>query len=957
MRLVAALALALGGAAPAAVAAQDTGRVVGRVTEVGSGAPIAEAQVSIPGLALGTLTRSTGQFIILQVPAGTHEIRVDRIGLAPVTREVIITAGQSPEVNFEMATQALRLDEIVVTGTAGAARRREVGNTINEINVADAPNRSAAVPELLQAAAPGIQVNKADGAIGQGFNIRLRGNRTISMTNQPIIYIDGIRMQSKPFPVGNSQLARRANGGSANIMAHPLNNINPNDIERIEVIKGSAATTLYGTEASSGVIQVFTKKGSAGAPIWTLDLAQNFVNSLDFGTESHPKLRMEPYLRGGRIGSYSGSVRGGGQNLQYFASVGFEEGIGILPNDSISKWMARGNFTFTPADNVVVQWNTSYAFQDQRNSPVGGNVYGITLNAYRGIANYINSDHPDDLFELFDQELTLRIERFTTGGTVSYSPFNNLTNRFTVGYENAVQETRNVLPFGFSLFEQGQVWNDTWKNSVVSLDYVGTYSFDVIGGLRSNFSWGGQAVGVEEINLNGYGENFPGAGNPTINSAALKVAAEDRAKVWNAGFFFQNVFDISNRYFITLGARIDGNSTFGNDFGLQFYPKASASWVISDEDFWRDGWGAVKLRAAYGQAGRAPGAFDATRTWSSNGWGGRSALLPENLGAEDLGPEVTSEFEIGFDGEWLDGALASTFTYYHQITSDALFNVDQIPTTGFAGSQRRNVGKLKNSGIELMLTGSPVRTANWGWDLGLSVTTNNSEVLDLGGIAPFSSRGAWVEEGHPVGALRSRWLTNPYEVAEPDFTSDRVIHGPTQPTLSLGPSTTVRLPGGVSVSARGEYRSGHFLQQNVTSGGVTRSGWMPVCWEYYVNPYDGALDGYNNPSGFSHDLKPETPGVFRAHCNPSTSRRDYSTAPADFFVLRTLSAQIPLDVLLPDRVSSSTLTLSMNNNWWWFNDKWQILTPEVGDPDDLVGRPDRDVPPVWSFSASVRTQF
>jgi outer membrane receptor protein involved in Fe transport len=160
------------------------------------------------------------------------------------------------------------------------------------------------------------------------------------------------------------------------------------------------------------------------------------------------------------------------------------------------------------------------------------------------------------------------------------------------------------------------------------------------------------------------GENFPGAVEPTVSSGALQRASEDREKVWNAGFFLQNVFDISNKYFLTGGVRVDGNSAFGEGFGLQVYPKVSGTWVISDEDFWNEGWGAIKLRAAYGQSGRAPGAFDAVRTWEPIGWGtAEAAFKPQNLGNDDLGPEQSQEFEVGFDGSFLNQRLTADVTY------------------------------------------------------------------------------------------------------------------------------------------------------------------------------------------------------------------------------------------------------------------------------------------------------
>ena len=961
-----------------ALSAQQAGRIVGRVTATESGAPIGEVQVYLPGTGLGTLTRTNGAFVILEVPAGPHQVRAERIGMAAVTQQVTVTAGQATEVNFQMGTQALGLDEIVVTGTAGAARRRELGSTIAQINVADQPNRGNQSVELLQAAAPGIQVTKDAGVLGGGFNIRLRGNTTVSMSNQPIIYIDGIRMQSKPFPNGRAAAALTSGAGGG-VQANPLNSINPNDIERMEVIKGSAATTLYGTEASAGVIQIFTKRGASGAPVWSVETEHSFAHSMKVGPELFPYHRMDPYLSVGYVGNYAASVRGGGQALQYFTSSGYDSGTGILPQDSISKWNVRGNFTFAPVSNLQMQWNTAYANTQQRNTPQGGNASGITHNAYRGFGNYFNSENPVIVRQLFTQEIRQQIERFTSGGTATYSPLANLTNRLTIGYDYSQQEVRSLRPFGFVFFTQGSVFNDTWQNRLLTFDYVGTYGFDIREGIHSNFSWGGQAVGEDTRRLNAYGEGFPGAASPTVSSAATNVGEENRSKVWNAGFFVQNVFDIGNRYFVTAGVRVDGNSAFGSGFGLQVYPKASASWVLSDETFWNPGWGSIKLRAAYGQSGRAPGAFDATRTWTSQPWGGNSALVPSNLGDPDIGPEVAAEFEAGIDGEWLDGRLTLGFTYFDQTTSDALFNVNQIPSSGFTNPQRKNVGKLSNKGTELGLNGSPIRSADWGWDLGVNLSTNKSEVLDLGGIPPFATGGGWIQEGLTVPAIRTRWVRNGEKTATgsliqctaaaavADATLPCIdlnyIHGPAQPTLIVGPSTTVRVPGGITLSARGEYRGGFYVtQSNFTDGGVSRSAWMPECWPYYVNPYDGTRQTpeYAPPTAANTlALKPGTPARYVAMCSVATSNAGYSTILGNWFKLRSLSAQVPVDFAFPDRVSNAALTLSLNNYFRWLNEQWVVGDPEMSTPVDGLtsGGAGSAPPPAWSFNASLRVQF
>src|SRR5262249_9586580 len=159
-------------------------------------------------------------------------------------------------------------------------------------------------------------------------------------------------------------------------------------------------------------------------------------------------------------------------------------------------------------------------------------------------------------------------------------------------------------------------------------------------------------------------------------------------------------FGLKDRYFLTVGGRLDGNSAFGEDFGFQVYPKASASWVISEEGFWKPALGTLKLRAAYGSAGRAPGAFDAVRTFNQVGWGGAGAVRPGNLGNPGLGPERTTELELGFDESLLDGRLNVDFTYFNAKTTDAIFSVRTIPTNGFLQNTLKNVGEMQKSGLE-----------------------------------------------------------------------------------------------------------------------------------------------------------------------------------------------------------------------------------------------------------------
>ncbi|MSR36827.1 MAG: hypothetical protein EXR95_09355 [Gemmatimonadetes bacterium] len=923
--------------------AQTGGRILGLVTDAQSGQALGEVQVYLPGTGLGALTRANGRFIILNVPAGTHQVKAERIGLSSITHSVTVAADQAAEVNFQLSTQALGLDEIVVTGTAGAARRREVGSTVNQINVAALNERPTDVTKLLQATAPGVDVTQGGGGAGQGSKIRLRGANTLSNGGDPIIYVDGVRMMTGAFM---NRAAKDQSNRAANITQSPLDMINPNDIERIEIIKGSAATTLYGTDASNGVIQIFTKKGSTGAPAWSLETTQGtswnqrfgygdiqsgkivsgkFVLFENSGTSKY--IYMEPWICTGpfKCGefqpvtytqAYSASVRGGGSNLQYFSSGEYFDDHGNTPNDYLDRWTARGNFTYSPATELQLQSNTAYSNQAQTNTPQGNNAEGLELNVFRQNQNYFASGDPLLINQVLTQSLAQQIERFTSGGTATYSPLADLTNRFTIGYDYSNHETRNIRPFGFYAHPEGIIYVGNFQKRILTFDYVGSYQFNILENLKSSFSWGGQAVGDDSRLVEGNGSGFPGASVPTVNSAAVSRGYEERSRIWTAGFFFQDVFDISNKYFITVGTRVDGNSAFGAGFGLQVYPKASLSWVASDESFWGDSWGNVKVRAAYGKAGRAPGAFDAIRTWENTPIVGQPAFIPKQVGSPDLGPEVTTEIEGGLDASWIEDRVRLAFTYYRQKTNDALMNVRQMPSTGFTENQLSNVGLIKNWGSETSLDLSAVRGETYGLDVNLAFSTNKSLVethsdpINIGRSISWSNVVVIVHpdvltktsadvpvctaalQADPTKACR---LTNQYL-------------GPNLPTRTLAGGLSVRVPGNITISGRGEYRGGNVLS-SMNPMATGRSVRSPLCVDYYANNDDATIK--NDGS---------VPAIWMARCTPSLAV-GYNID-ASYAKLRSLTATVPMDFAFPERFQSSTLTLSLNNFYTWSKESW-----------------------------------
>ncbi|HWC44787.1 MAG TPA: carboxypeptidase-like regulatory domain-containing protein, partial [Casimicrobiaceae bacterium] len=270
--------------APRLHAQGATGNVHGTVKQTGTQAPLANAEVTVAGTRLGAMTRNDGSYVINGVPAGAQRIRVRLFGFAPNEQAVTVASGESATADFVLTPTAVQLDQVVVTGTAGQARRREVGNAISAVSVVETPEIKTDASSLLQGRIAGASVQLSTGSTGAGASIRLRGNTSVALSNQPLIYVDGVRTRSDEYPKNVPPAG--SNLRSTNYNASPLNDINPDDIERIEVLKGAAATTLYGTEAAAGVIQIFTKRGSVGAPSWTFETTQGFNRERLFGLDA-----------------------------------------------------------------------------------------------------------------------------------------------------------------------------------------------------------------------------------------------------------------------------------------------------------------------------------------------------------------------------------------------------------------------------------------------------------------------------------------------------------------------------------------------------------------------------------------------------------------------------------------------------------------------------------------------
>jgi len=383
--LVVLLAFTAGG-----LAAQNTGTVQGRVTEASTGAPIIGAQVSLIGTDLGSLTNNDGRYSIENAPAGQQTVRVEFLGYGVRQQVVTVRADGTTTHDVQLRTEVISLEAVVVTGTAGRARRREIGNTVSQIDARQIELAAVSdVGDVLQGRAVGLTIMDNTGQVGAGSSIRLRGNNSINMSNNPLIYVDGVRLEK----------AATTSDGEVGQSPIPLDVLNPSDIERVEVIKGPAATTLYGTEASSGVIQIFTKRGAAGSPVWTASIDQGFHRMPHIGPakDVNPTglnlndCSNEPgcpstgsWFRDGHIQRYNLSVRGGNETVNYFASGRWGRQQGVVDPQGLDEYNVRANLQFRPRQNLQISFNNLYSRRNIQWIPDGNNADGFLLNVLRG---------------------------------------------------------------------------------------------------------------------------------------------------------------------------------------------------------------------------------------------------------------------------------------------------------------------------------------------------------------------------------------------------------------------------------------------------------------------------------------------------------------------------------------------------------------------------------------------
>jgi len=751
------LAAATLGFSPGSAAAQE-GVVTGDIVAATTGQPINGAQVTIEGTNLGGLTNVNGRFLITRVPAGTYTVTVINVGYGSQSQEITVTAGGTARADFRLDVSAIDLDEIVVTGTAGAVERRKVGVALASVDVSAIAevNPSAGFGQVLEGRIPGVRSIGTVGGVGAGRQLQIRGTDSFSLGQRPVIYIDGVRVDSRGTEWGSSA------GGSTTCCAFSggagedrLSDLNPEEIDRIEVLKGPAAATLYGSEASGGVIQIFTKRGRSNSPAnfsfnssvgvnrhrpnFPTTLRGNFTGP-DGTTALNPN---ESLIENGLINTYEMTVDGGGEEVTYFVSGGFnyEEGS-IKPNDQ-TRGNLRVNLNWTAAENLTIGVSSGYTRNRIWSLQSGNNWLGIYTNAL--LTNPLNATAE----EPYGGGLDVNVEdaqairtfsdtdRWTGSVVLQYTPLPNFTHKATIGLDAVNDQKTRDMPFGryYTYIGTNGERNIGYRNArKFTGDYLGALDYDDFMGISGSFAFGAQSYWDITSTSMATGKDFAGEGVTTVGGAARTFGGENFNEEINVGAFAQNRFDLGD-LFLTLAVRMDGNSAFGENYGFQVYPKADVAYNLSD-GMLPGIFSSVKLRAAIGMAGKAPGAFDQFQTYTPNTvLDDLAGVSPRNPGNSDLEPENKLEYEIGMDAGMFGNRLGIDATYWNANTQNALLGIALPPSEGFSSSQLRNVGEIQNQGIELALNATVIDSESLRWNLGTNLEWVKNEILDLGDTA------------------------------------------------------------------------------------------------------------------------------------------------------------------------------------------------------------------------------
>lgn len=740
-------------------------------------------------------TDANGAFRLPISHAGN--IKISCLGY--VTRTISLNSPQSTN-NGELGQIALetdnfKLEEVVVTGQGAEINKRRLSSNVTTVSAKDLEGTKVArIDQMLQDALPNVQINLSNGQPGTTSIIKSRGLSSAFTNSTPVIYVDGVRVDNMNT---GATLNNELNGNSA--VSGSIGDIPTENIDHIEYVTGGAATTLYGSDAANGVIQIFTKKGTDGPTRFYagVDMGVDVANSQFY----HFKRTKELLHQTGFEQRYRFGFNGGNSKFGYSLGSSMSENTGTLIHNGNKDRKYDLQFGSHAKFNRMLEYQNSFGFviEDYNRRRNGNQGYYTGLWFTEGAActnfQYTNQEgkqvnYDADIDNLDDyafrqmktfvsnaerlQNDKENIKRFQTSHSLIFQPIKNLTFKGTIGLDYRVNSEKNITTNQYLIYTQQKPEGTTNAGSINNFDrkYFGL-TIDINGQHKWNYhNWLSliSTAGYQFFSTRDHQSVYNGSnvrdGSQIIAGAGTLTSNEWLSYLYSYGVYLQENLGINNRYYLDLGLRSDYNTAFGSNVGWQYYPKIGLSYVISDEPFMRrivnsNVLNSLRIMANYGVAGNYPPAFEYQRTVSFGSYNGNQAAYFGKYGNADLAPEKKHSYEAGLNALLFGRRINLGFTYYYALTKGALFNVPSLPSSGQSASYLANAGKIENKGIELTLGAQILDTKDWKLRVNASLNTNKNKVLSLGTAVPFAIGGfssrtvqTVVAKGKPVGFIR-----------------------------------------------------------------------------------------------------------------------------------------------------------------------------------------------------------
>lgn len=648
-------------------------QISGKVMEEGTKSPIPGAGVKIQGtsFAVGANTDGSYSFAATLAP-GNYQLSVTYIGYKTVVKQITLGNNANVTADFLLSQDAMGLDEVIVTGTSQGTTRKQLGSYVSTVKGDDlnkAPSGNALAS--LQGKTPGAQISQNSGDPAGGISVRLRGVSSVNSSSEPLYIIDGVIVNNSTTRVTNTSSNYDGGNFIGNIGQNRMVDINPADIERIEVLNGAAAAAIYGSRANSGVIQIFTKRGKSGATQVSFNSSitiselrkqievnqsptkfggptdgalaqtQDVLSPALTSTTAVTRYNYQDYIFQTGVGTDNAvSVSGGNENTKFYTSAGYFSNQGIIKNTDFKRINFRANL-----DQVINKWAKMTAgfnyIHSNANEKPDGNSFFSPMNSVTIIGNFHDIFARDALGNLkavgergrvnpvsVIEDIKQRqfTNRIIANAGLKLTPIKNLTIDYTMGLDNSIQNgTTYIPPFAYNVstgFYGGGPTLDPSLNGYASAanatttlfnnELNFTYDAKISDLLSSTTQLGGSFQYQKDLYslLNGRGlAPFV----QVVNGASTILPNVDSRSEFNiSGAYLQQNFKYKDHLFVTGAIRVDQSTVFGKDNRTQYYPKANVSYVLSSADYWKDlgvssWWNAFKVRAAYGQSGNLTG--------------------------------------------------------------------------------------------------------------------------------------------------------------------------------------------------------------------------------------------------------------------------------------------------------------------------------------------------------------